>query len=54
LPKEVAAIMLMPVHDELVFGVPVNDVDQVRRSEKTMIRAAEEVLGGQIRSKLKP
>ena len=49
LPKEVAAMMLMPVHDELVFEVPANEVDKVqRRVVEAMTRAAEEALGGQI------
>jgi hypothetical protein len=49
LPTEIAAMMLIPVHDEVVFEVPANEIDEVqRRVVETMTRAAEEVLGGQI------
>jgi len=49
LPDEVAAMMLMPVHDELVLEVPANEIEVIKRTVvETMIRAADEVLGGQI------
>jgi DNA polymerase-1 len=49
LPTEVAAMLLVPVHDELVFEVPVNNIENVKRLVKeTMVRAGDEVLGGGI------
>ncbi len=49
LPEEVAAMMLMPVHDELVLEVLASDVEEVRRIVvETMVRAADEVLGGKV------
>lgn len=49
LPKEIAATMLMPVHDELVFEVPSGSVDAVRIVvEATMVAAAASVLGASI------
>jgi hypothetical protein len=49
LPEDVASMLLMPVHDELVFEVPVTEMDEVRRIVvKTMTKAADEVLGGTI------
>ena len=49
LPEDVASMMLMPVHDELVFEVPENEIAMVRMTvEETMVRAAEEVLGGHV------
>jgi DNA polymerase-1 len=49
LPEDVAAMMLMPVHDELVFEVPANAIEEVKRAVvETMTRAADVVLGGTI------
>ena len=49
MPEEVAEMMLMPVHDELVLEVPASEVEEVRRIVvETMVRAADEVLGGKI------
>jgi len=49
LPDDVASMMLMPVHDELVFEVPQDESERVRVAVvETMTRAADEVLGGQI------
>jgi DNA polymerase-1 len=49
LPEDVAAMMLMPVHDELVFEAPGNAIEEVKRAVvETMIRAADTVLGGEI------
>ncbi|MGB8478553.1 MAG: DNA polymerase [Acidobacteriaceae bacterium] len=49
LPDDVASMMLMPVHDELVFEVPA---DQIERTEalvvETMTQAAQKVLGGKV------
>ena len=42
-------MMLMPVHDELVLEVPVNEIESVKQMVvETMIQAGYEVLGGQI------
>jgi DNA polymerase-1 len=47
LPEEIAAMMLMPVHDELVFEVPANEADEVKQAvQDTMVRAADQLLGG--------
>jgi DNA polymerase-1 len=55
LPEEVAAMMLMPVHDELVLEVPANEIDDVKRTVvETMIRAGEEVLGGLVPVEVEP
>lgn len=49
LPEEIAAMMLMPVHDELVFEVPANEIDEVNRVVvETMTRAAGQILGGKL------
>jgi hypothetical protein len=49
LPEDVAAMMLMPVHDELVFSVPQDAIDEVKRIVmETMVAAGEEVLGNSI------
>ena len=49
LPEDVAAMMMMPVHDELVLEVPVNEIESVKQMVvETMIQAGYEVLGGQI------
>jgi len=45
LPDDVASMMLMPVHDELVFEVPQDESERVRVAVvETMTRAADEVL----------
>jgi DNA polymerase-1 len=55
LPEEVASMMLMPVHDELVLQVPANDIEDVKRTVvATMVRAAAEVLGGFIPVEVEP
>lgn len=49
LPEEIAAMMMMPVHDELVFEVPCGSVDAVRTEVETIIvMAAANVLGNSI------
>lgn len=49
LPEEIAAMLLFPVHDELVFEVPANDIVEVKEAVlETMTHAADKVLGGQI------
>jgi DNA polymerase-1 len=49
LPEEIAAMMMMPVHDELVFEVPSGSVDVIKAVvETTMIAAAASVLGPSI------
>jgi len=49
LPEEIAAMMMMPVHDELVFEVPSGSVDAIKATvETTMIAAAASVLGPSI------
>ncbi|MGB8478189.1 MAG: DNA polymerase [Acidobacteriaceae bacterium] len=49
LPSDIAAMMLLPVHDELVFEVAVSEIEMVRMTiEKSMVQAAEEVLGGHV------
>lgn len=49
LPEEVAAMMLIPVHDELVFEVPTTEIEEVRRIVvDTMTQAANTVLGGMV------
>jgi DNA polymerase-1 len=42
-------MLLMPVHDELVFEVPATEIDEVRRIVvETMTQAAEAVVDGKI------
>ena len=42
-------MLLMPVHDELVFEVPACDVDTVTETvRRIMTHTAEEVLMGQV------
>jgi DNA polymerase I len=42
-------MMLMPVHDELVFEVPASEIDAVNRVvAETLTRAADEILGGKL------
>jgi DNA polymerase-1 len=49
LPEEVADMLLMPVHDELVLEVPASEIEIVKRTVvETMIQSGNEVLGGQI------
>jgi DNA polymerase-1 len=49
LREDVAAMLLMPIHDELVFEIPANAIDEVRRNVvETMTQAADTVLGGTI------
>lgn len=49
LPEEIAAMMMMPVHDELVFEVPSGSADAIKTVvEATMITAAVDVLGPSI------
>jgi DNA polymerase family A len=55
LPEDVAAMMLMPVHDELVFSVPQDAIDEVKCIVmETMVAAGEEVLGNSIPVKVDP
>jgi len=55
LPEDVASMLLMPVHDELVFEVPANEIDGVRRIVvETMIQAADTVLGGMVPVEVEP
>ncbi|WP_185827189.1 DNA polymerase [Edaphobacter aggregans] len=49
LPEDVAAMLLMPVHDELVLEVPVNQATAVEQAVvDTMVRAADQLLSGQV------
>jgi DNA polymerase-1 len=49
LPEEIAAMLLIPVHDELVFEVPEDKVWRVRAVvEASMITAGEGVIGEEI------
>jgi DNA polymerase-1 len=49
LPEEIAAMMMMPVHDELVLEVPFGSVDAIKTVvEATMVAAAAGVLGASI------
>jgi DNA polymerase family A len=49
LPEEIVAMMMMPVHDELVFEVPSGSVNAIRAIvEATMVAAAASVLGPSI------
>ena len=42
-------MILMPVHDELVFAVPENEIEEVQRVVvETMTTAADGALGGRI------
>jgi len=55
LPEDVAAMMLMPVHDELVFEVPSTEIGEVRRIVvDTMTQAADAVLGGMVPVEVEP
>lgn len=46
LPRRIAGMLLVPVHDELVFEVPVQEAEAIRICvEETMIQAAQNVLG---------
>jgi DNA polymerase family A len=46
LPEGVAAMWILAVHDELVFSVPQDAIDEVKRIVMaTMVAAGEEVLG---------
>jgi len=46
LPEEIAHMMLMPVHDELVFEVPIDQVKYVHAQVRlVMMSAADRVLG---------
>ncbi|MFY9936302.1 MAG: DNA polymerase [Silvibacterium sp.] len=49
LPQEIAAMMMIPVHDELVFEVPSASVDRIRAVvEASMVAAASDILGPSI------
>jgi DNA polymerase I-like protein with 3'-5' exonuclease and polymerase domains len=49
LPEEIAAMLLIPVHDELVFEVPEDRVRQVQSVvETSMITAGKGVIGEEI------
>ena len=49
LPEMTATMMMMPVHDELVFEVPSGSADAIRAEvEATMVAAAASVLGPSI------
>jgi hypothetical protein len=42
-------MLLMPVHDELVFEVPFAEIDLIKMTvERTMIQAADELLRGEV------
>jgi DNA polymerase-1 len=49
LPQVISDMLLMPVHDELVFEVPANEVEVVKQVVvDTMVRAANTVIGNAI------
>jgi DNA polymerase-1 len=55
LPEEVANLLLMPVHDELVLEVPADDIENVKRVVLGMMtQAADEVLGGLVPIEVEP
>jgi DNA polymerase-1 len=55
LPEDVASMLLMPVHDELVFEVPANEIDEVQRIVvEAMTQAADTVLGGMVPVEVEP
>jgi DNA polymerase-1 len=54
LPNEIAAMLLLPVHDELVFEVPAIQIEPIRATvEKAMILAARNILGRESRIEVK-
>ncbi len=47
LPKEVSGLVLMPVHDELVLEVPMEQIEKTKVIVvSTMIQAGNDILGG--------
>jgi len=49
LPNDIAEMLLIPVHDELVFEVPAEELEDVTsRVEKTMVTVAAAFIGNEI------
>jgi DNA polymerase-1 len=55
LPEAVSQMLLIPVHDELVFEASATEIDEVRQIVvETMTRAADMVLGGKVPIEVEP